>query len=31
MIAEKPLVAVPRESYIYRPGTQSVPFFARRA
>ena len=28
MIAEKPLVAPPRESYTYRPGTQSVPFFA---
>ncbi len=28
MIAEKPLVAVPRESYTYQPGTQSVPFFA---
>jgi arylsulfatase A-like enzyme len=28
MIAEKPLVAVPRESYAYMPGTQSVPFFA---
>ena len=28
MIAEKPLVAVPRDSYTYRPGTQSIPFFA---
>jgi hypothetical protein len=28
MIAEKPLVAAPRDSYTYRPGTQSVPFFA---
>ena len=28
MIAEKPLVAVPRDSYTYLPGTQSVPFFA---
>jgi len=28
MIAEKPLVAVPRDSYTYMPGTQSVPFFA---
>ena len=28
MIAEKPLVAVPRDKYIYRPGTQSIPFFA---
>ncbi len=28
MIAEKPLVAVPRERYVYRPATQSVPFFA---
>ena len=28
MIAEKPLVALPRDSYTYRPGTQSIPFFA---
>ena len=28
MIAEKPLVAVPRDRCTYRPGTQSVPFFA---
>ena len=28
MIAEKPLVAAPRDRYAYRPGTQSVPFFA---
>jgi arylsulfatase len=28
MIAEKPLVAAPRDSCTYRPGTQSVPFFA---
>ncbi len=28
MVAEKPLVAVPRDSYTYRPGTQMVPFFA---
>jgi len=28
MIAEKPLVAAPRDSYTYMPGTQSVPFFA---
>ncbi len=28
MVAEKPLVAVPRESYTYMPNTQSVPFFA---
>src|SRR5207244_6820174 len=28
MIAEKPLVAVPRDTYTYRPGTQSIPFFA---
>ena len=26
--AEKPLVAAPRDSYTYFPGTQSVPFFA---
>ena len=28
LVAEKPLVAVPRDSYTYRPGTQSIPFFA---
>ncbi len=28
MVAEKPLVALPRDSYTYRPGTQSIPFFA---
>lgn len=28
MVAEKPLVAVPRDRYTYRPGTQSIPFFA---
>jgi arylsulfatase A-like enzyme len=28
MVAEKPLVAVPRERYTYRPNTQSIPFFA---
>ena len=28
MIAEKPLVAAPRDSYTYRPDTQSIPFFA---
>ena len=28
VMGEKPLVALPRESYAYRPGTQSVPFFA---
>jgi len=28
MIAEKPLVAAPRDRYVYMPGTQSVPFFA---
>jgi arylsulfatase A-like enzyme len=28
MVAEKPLVAPPRDRYTYRPGTQSVPFFA---
>jgi len=28
MIADKPLVAVPRDRYVYLPGTQSVPFFA---
>jgi arylsulfatase len=28
MVAEKPLVAVPRDKYTYRPGTQSIPFFA---
>jgi arylsulfatase A-like enzyme len=28
MISEKPLVAPARDSYTYRPGTQSIPFFA---
>ena len=28
MIAEKPLVALPRDRYVYRPDTQSIPFFA---
>jgi hypothetical protein len=28
MIAEKPLIAVPRDNYTYLPGTQSIPFFA---
>jgi arylsulfatase A-like enzyme len=28
MVAEKPLVAAPRDRYVYRPDTQSVPFFA---
>ena len=28
MVSEKPLVAPPRDRYIYRPGTQSIPFFA---
>jgi arylsulfatase A-like enzyme len=28
MVAEKPLVAPPRERYTYRANTQSVPFFA---
>jgi hypothetical protein len=28
MIAEKPLIAPPRDRYTYRPGTQSIPFFA---
>jgi arylsulfatase len=28
LVAEKPLVAVPRDSCTYRPGGQSVPFFA---
>ena len=28
MIAEKPLVSLPRESYTYLPNTQSIPFFA---
>ncbi len=28
MVAEKPLIARDRDSYTYRPGTQSVPFFA---
>ena len=28
MIGEKPLVALPRDRYVYFPDTQSVPFFA---
>jgi arylsulfatase len=28
MVVEKPLVAPPRDRYVYRPNTQSVPFFA---
>ncbi len=28
MIGEKPLLAAPRDSYVYYPGTQSVPYFA---
>ena len=28
MMAEKPLVSPPRDRYVYRPDTQSVPFFA---
>ena len=28
MMAEKPLIALPRDSYIYRPYTQSIPNFA---
>ena len=28
MVAEKPLIALPRDRYIYRPNTQSVPNFA---
>jgi arylsulfatase len=28
LMAEKPLIALPRDSYTYRPGTQSVPNFA---
>ena len=28
MMAEKPLVAPPRDRYVYRPHTQSIPFFA---
>jgi len=28
MMAEKPLIALPRDSYVYRPHTQSVPNFA---
>ena len=28
MVSEKPLVAPPRDHYIYYPGTQSIPFFA---
>ncbi len=28
MVVEKPMVAPPRERYTYRPGTESIPFFA---
>jgi arylsulfatase len=28
MVADKPLVAAPRDRYVYLPNTQSVPFFA---
>lgn len=28
MVAEKPQAAAPRDRYVYRPGTQSVPYFA---
>jgi arylsulfatase A-like enzyme len=28
MLAEKPLVAAPRDTYVYFPETQSIPFFA---
>ena len=28
MMAEKPLIALPRDRYVYRPNTQSVPNFA---
>ena len=28
MAAEKPLIAAPRNRFVYYPGTQSVPFFA---
>jgi arylsulfatase len=28
MVAEKPLVAEPRDRYVYMPHTQSIPFFA---
>jgi arylsulfatase A-like enzyme len=28
MVVEKPLVAAPRDRYVYLPNTQSVPFFA---
>ncbi|MGZ5129168.1 MAG: arylsulfatase [Actinomycetota bacterium] len=28
MISEKPQVAPPRDRYVFRPGTESVPFFA---
>ncbi len=29
LMAERPQIAEPRDQYIYRPGTQAVPFFAR--
>ena len=28
MIAEKPMVSTPRDRYVYRPDTQTIPFFA---
>ena len=28
LLAEKPLVALPRDRYVYMPNTQSIPFFA---
>lgn len=28
VLVEKPLVAVPRDRYVYKPGTQSIPFAA---
>ena len=28
VLVEKPLVAVPRDRYVYRPGTQSIPYAA---
>ena len=31
MASEKPLIAAPRDSFVYYPDTQSVPFFAGRA
>jgi hypothetical protein len=28
LMAERPQIAEPRSTYVYRPGTQTVPFFA---